>query len=119
MMQVPPRRALAALGAVIAIGFVAGLAMDGSGTACTEMGCFPPDNGTGTVDCNSCFSEDPVFVLGVVNVVEHCDGTERLRFEDGTRVERRVVWDACGYRLRVMGGFQLPVQGQKTVSSRG
>lgn len=62
--------------AVGIIGLSAGFFLQGGATACTEMYCECQQKGE--LPCNSCSSEDPVFALGIVNVINVCNSREIL-----------------------------------------
>lgn len=70
---------------------------------CTAMSCFPPEGGDGEVSCNTCGSEDPVFMTGILNIVERCGGREIVAFQDGEQVDRRISWGPCKYHVELFG----------------
>lgn len=85
--------------AVILLGFVLGIVKTGY-TACTEMACGCPPNES-EIKCNSCYSHDPVFMLGIVNVVKSCSGDEILVCYEGKIIDTRIDMDesSCQYRV--------------------
>lgn len=73
--------------AAFIIGIAAGAFLNGGITACTEMACFCEEEGE--IRCNTCAHEDPVFVLGIVNVMNVCDSREILICKDNQAAQRR------------------------------
>ncbi len=86
---------------LIILGFVFGFigSLIGEyGWACTEMMCMPTDpNFTGQMPCNSCFQEKPLFILGIINVVERCTGGQIVVYENGRGIDSRVDVMGCQY----------------------
>jgi len=73
--------------AAILLGFIAGAFLSGGITGCTEIGCFCEKEGE--LPCNSCTHEDPVFALGIFNIIKVCDSKEILICKNGELTERR------------------------------
>ena len=71
----------------IVLGFVAGAFLNGGVTSCTEMGCFCQEEGD--FPCNTCQHEDPVFALGIINIIEVCDAKEIMICREGELMKRR------------------------------
>jgi hypothetical protein len=72
--------------AAVLLGFVAGVFLTGGITSCTEIGCFCQEDGG--LPCNTCTHEDPVFALGIINIIEVCDAKEILICENGEMTRR-------------------------------
>ena len=69
------------------IGFVAGFFLEGGVNACTEMYCECMEQGE--VECNTCSHEDPIFALGLINVIKICNSKEILICEQNQRTKTR------------------------------
>jgi len=81
------------------IGIVAGAFLQGGATACTEMYCECQEEGE--LPCNSCSSEDPVFALGIVNVINVCSAREIIICRNNQPAEVRYsIEDDCRTELR-------------------
>jgi len=69
------------------IGILAGFFLQDAIASCTEMYCECQQEGD--LPCNTCSSEDPVFALGLVNVIEVCDAREILVCKNNEQTERK------------------------------
>jgi len=73
--------------AAILLGFVAGAFLNGGITSCTEMGCFCQEDGE--LSCNTCKHENPLFALGILNIIEVCQAKEIFICKEGEMAQRR------------------------------
>ena len=71
----------------LVVGIIAGAFLQGGIAACTEMYCQCQQEGE--LPCNSCVSEDPVFALGIVNVIDVCNSREILVCKSNEPAERK------------------------------
>lgn len=53
--------------------------------------------------CSFCEEWDPIFTLGVVNLVEKCEGDERIVCANGSLADRTVDYHSCETELTYMG----------------
>jgi len=90
------------IAAIVLLGFIVAGTLP-SETVCTEMGC--PCESDGERPCNDCSLLEPVFTLGIVNVVEVCHGTEILTCENSIKIDERIDWEGCEYKWYFLGVF--------------
>ena len=82
-----------------------GLILPAREIICTEMYCacgFPDTeavNYTGETPCNHCGAVDPIFVLGIFNVVKQRDDRQIIICENGERVNTRIDIDYSSCKL--------------------
>lgn len=95
----------------IVVGFAIGAIIPESNGGCTEMAC-PCEGVSGERPCNSCSLSDPIFMTGVVNVIQQCGASEIIQCENnvqvGSRIEKkdnscRADWYVLGLNLRYLG----------------
>ncbi|MBU1975897.1 MAG: hypothetical protein KKG59_05835 [Nanoarchaeota archaeon] len=98
MLKKPYLIAIIVIAAIVLIGMILGIILDGL-AACTEMAC--PCDIDGERPCNSCHTTNPVFVTGIFNVIQECSGQEYVICKDNKFVDRRVDnTGECSYSLR-------------------
>tara|TARA_Y100000034_G_scaffold111318_1_gene144325 strand:+ start:1452 stop:1763 length:312 start_codon:yes stop_codon:yes gene_type:complete len=83
---------------IIVLGFAIGFLIPEI-WACTALGC-PCTNIEGERECNSCDISNYIFVTGVINLVNSCDGQEILSCSNNEQVGKRIDKNNCGYELR-------------------
>jgi len=95
---------------VIVLGFVIGAVLPETNADCTLMGC-PCEDVSGERPCNSCSFSDPMFITGVLNVIQQCRASEIIRCENNTQVGSRIDmenkrcradWYIFGFNLRYL-----------------
>lgn len=59
-------------------------------------------NITGGVDCNTCGSNQYVFTLGVVSIVEQCSEQQVYVCSEGRKVGEYYRDDGCSHELRFL-----------------
>ena len=99
---------------IIVIGFIIGLIIPARGMMCTEMACscgnFLPEQPNPPEEyrerpCNSCTSSNPIFILGVINVVKSCNGKEIIMCDGSDNIGTKydIDEDSCGYKIKFLG----------------
>jgi len=89
------------IAAIIILGFISA-ALSAYESVCTKMGC-PCAGVEGERPCNSCSILEPIFTLGIVNLVKVCPGSEIITCENGIEVDKRIDWKDCEYRWYILG----------------
>ena len=96
---------------IIVIGFIIGLVIPARGMMCTEMACScgllqeQPNIAYREIPCNSCALSDPIFILGVINVVKSCNGKEIIMCDGSDNIGTKydIDEDSCGYKIKFLG----------------
>jgi len=95
----------------VILGFAIGAGIPDGAGGCTEMAC-PCEGVSGERPCNHCSTSDPIFMTGIVNVIQQCGATEMIQCENniqvGSRIDKengtcRTDWYVFGYNLRYLG----------------
>ena len=74
---------------IAVLGFVMGALFPETSEGCTERGC-PCEGISGERPCNICFFSDPIFITGILNVVQQCEAPELKVCENGVQIGSRV-----------------------------
>lgn len=73
---------------VIILGFIVGLAIPKFGGGCTEMGCSCIRI-NGERSCNTCTWSDPIFITGILNIVQQCGAQEIITCVNDVEISKR------------------------------
>ena len=73
--------------------------------SCTEIGCECPTGLSGEIECNICSSEEPIFIIGFINVVKVCEGNEIFVCEDGIQKDIRYDLTNCDTRMFFLDNY--------------
>ena len=96
---------IAVLAVMFIAGFLAAASMSSSRTAaCTEMWCSC-EGVEGERPCNTCYKEEPVFILGIINVIRTFHGTEIITCENNEKTDSRIEFEEgdCTYNWYFFG----------------
>jgi len=96
---------------VVVFGFVIGTILLETNEGCTEIGCSC-EGVSGERSCNSCSFSDPIFSIGLLNVIQQCRAPEIIVCENNVQVDTRIDlenrrcrtdWYIFGFNLRYLG----------------
>lgn len=100
-------------------GLLTGLVLPRSSLGCTKKSC-PCQGDEAEKVCNNCFSTNPLFFTGLINVRERCSSPKIIECENGKKADSRIDKQRreCELRLKLLGLdlFSL-IKGSKQTSS--